>query len=56
MTRAFHMLLDISRNFSKTFLKNYLKNIQKLLFVTKVAQTLLEKTKTFLGAVFLYLI
>jgi len=35
-------------------LKSSLENNQKLLFVTKVAQTLLEKTKTFFGLMLKY--
>ena len=47
--RAFHKLHEIfhklSRNFKKTCSKFAHKNKQKLLFVTKVAQKLLEKYK-----------
>ena len=51
--RAFHKLLEIfqkvSHNFPKSLLKSCSKNNQKLLFLTKVAQKLLEKTKTYFG-------
>ena len=45
MFRAFYKLLEIS----KTFPVISQKFAQKLLFVTKVAHKLLEKTKTFLA-------
>ena len=53
MNRAFRKLLEIfqkvSRIFSKNCSKVAQKNNQKLLFVTKVAQKMLQKAKTFLG-------
>ena len=48
------MLLEIFQNVSRYFSKICSKNNQKLLFVTKVAQKLLEKTKTFLGLMLKY--
>ena len=39
--------LEIFQKVSRNFSKSCSKNDQKLLFVTKVAQKLLEKTKTF---------
>ena len=46
--RAFHKLLEIFKNVCRNFSKSSSKNNQHLLFVSKVAQKLLEKTKTFL--------
>ena len=45
---AYHKLLEIFQKVSWNFSKSCSKNNQKLLFVTKVAQKLLEKKKTFL--------
>ena len=46
MCRAFHKLLEIFQTVSRDFSRSCSKNNQKLLFVTKVAQKLLEKKKT----------
>ena len=45
MCRAFHKLLEIFQTVSRDFSRSCSKNNQKLLFVTKVAQKLLEKNK-----------
>ena len=44
-SRAFHKLLEIFQTVSRDFSRSCSKNNQKLLFVTKVAQKLLEKNK-----------
>ena len=54
MCRAFHKLLEIFQTVSRDFSRSCSKNNQKLLFVTKVAQKLLEKKKLVYGLVLKY--
>ena len=49
--RAFHKLLEIFQNVSRNFSKRCSKNNQKLLFVMKVAQKLLESLNVTVHAV-----
>ena len=52
--RAFHKLLEIFKNVCRNFSKSSSKNNQHLLFVSKVAQKLLEKNKNFFGLMLKY--
>ena len=45
--RVFHKLLEIFQKVSRNFSKSCSRNNQEVAFVTKVAQKLLEETKTF---------
>ena len=47
--RVFHKLLEIFQKVSRNFSKSCSRNNQEIAFVTKVAQTFLEETKTFFG-------
>ena len=51
---AFQKLLEIFQNVSCNFSKKLLKKQSKVVFVTKVAEKLLQNTKTFFGLMLKY--